>query len=70
MLKRESVKFNDWLNDDHNNLYTLVKRGELLPSMAKKFYIGFHVLSQQDKVTFQAYEKALKDAAKASTPSK
>ena len=65
---------NEWLRDDHNNLYSLVKSGTLQPSVAKKFYLPFAVLSNAGKIAYQAYENAANQAAQealnAATPSK
>ena len=68
--KMEGISFKDWLADDPDNLYTLVKRGKLEPAVAKQFYIPFHMLSQEDKVAYQAYDNRLKAAATAATPRK
>ena len=74
ILKREKCKMNDWLRDDHNNLYTLVKSGSLDPATAQKFYLPFSVFSNVDKTAYQAFmdaaNLAAQQAADAATPKK
>ena len=55
MLKLRGISFQDWINSDERNIYSLFRPGKIAPSTIVRFNISLEKLSLQDKINYATF---------------